>query len=89
MHVISKDFNSPALKHKKHWNSFNTDFLMHPSDVIKDLEKHGEVQKTSEDVIKEYLQTPLKCNLCSYIPKHMPDLKKHLLMHVDKYKGIR
>lgn len=89
MHVVSKDFDSPALKHKKHWNSFNTDFLMHPTIVIEHLKEHGEVQRPPDDEIKKFIDTPLKCNSCSYKPKHMPDLKKHLLTHVDLYKGKR
>ncbi|KAI8045963.1 hypothetical protein M5D96_002154 [Drosophila gunungcola] len=28
LHVISKDFVSPSLKNKKHWNSFNTDLFV-------------------------------------------------------------
>lgn len=28
LHVISTDFNSPSLKTKKHWNSFNTAFFV-------------------------------------------------------------
>lgn len=28
LHVISDDMNSPCLKSKKHWNSFNTDFFL-------------------------------------------------------------
>ena len=28
VHVISRDFISPCLKHKKHWNSFNTDYFI-------------------------------------------------------------
>lgn len=28
LHVISRDFHSPCLKTKKHWNSFNTPFLL-------------------------------------------------------------
>lgn len=28
LHVISDDMNSPFLKTKKHWNSFNTDFFL-------------------------------------------------------------
>lgn len=27
LHVISKDFNSPSLKTKIHWNSYNTKFF--------------------------------------------------------------
>lgn len=87
--MISKDFDSPSLKHKKHWNSFNTDFLVHPSTVIEHLEKYGEVERPSEVTIKQFVDKPLKCNTCTYIPKNMPDLKKHLLTHVALYKGIR
>lgn len=87
LHVVSKDFDSPSLKHKKHWNSFNTDFLVHPQTVIKDLEEYGEVQRPADDVIKNFIEQKLKCNSCNYVPKHMPDLKKHLLTHVDLYKG--
>lgn len=28
LHVISDDMNSPSLKTKKHWNSFNTEFFL-------------------------------------------------------------
>lgn len=28
LHVISTDFDSPYLKNKKHWNSFNTEFFV-------------------------------------------------------------
>lgn len=28
LHVISQDFDSPCLKNKKHWNSFNTDYFL-------------------------------------------------------------
>lgn len=28
LHVISRDFHSPWLKTKKHWNSFNSPFLL-------------------------------------------------------------
>lgn len=28
LHVISDDMNSPSVKTKKHWNSFNTDFFL-------------------------------------------------------------
>ncbi|XP_006863086.1 PREDICTED: aprataxin isoform X2 [Chrysochloris asiatica] len=28
LHVISQDFDSPCLKNKKHWNSFNTEYFI-------------------------------------------------------------
>lgn len=40
LHVLSKDFVSDRLKHKLHWNSFNTDFFMpFESEVIAFPEK--------------------------------------------------
>lgn len=39
LHMLSDDMNSPFLKTKKHWNSFNTDFFLlskskHPLEQI-------------------------------------------------------
>ena len=28
LHVISQDFDSPSLKTKKHWNSYNTKYFI-------------------------------------------------------------
>ncbi|KAG5670706.1 hypothetical protein PVAND_000952 [Polypedilum vanderplanki] len=85
LHVVSKDFDSPALKNKRHWNSFNTEFLLPIDKIRNDLNKFGVVQKMSAEKIKDLLNTPLKCNTCNYVPKHMPDLKNHLLKHADQY----
>ncbi|KAI4331613.1 hypothetical protein MLD38_029787 [Melastoma candidum] len=41
LHVISQDFNSPHLKNKKHWNSFNTAFFQDSVDVIEEVAKNG------------------------------------------------
>jgi len=36
LHVISRDFVSPSLKTKKHWNSFNTDlFVPYKSKILR------------------------------------------------------
>ncbi|KAL7023560.1 hypothetical protein ACKWTF_012677 [Chironomus riparius] len=85
LHVVSKDFNSQCLKHKKHWNSFNTDFLVPVEKVRNELKSHGHVQQLSDETLQKLINTPLKCNTCSYIPKHMPDLKKHLITHLPNY----
>lgn len=34
VHIISDDFDSPALKTQKHWNSFNTNFFV-PAEVVE------------------------------------------------------
>ncbi|XP_050518723.1 aprataxin [Diabrotica virgifera virgifera] len=82
MHVISDDFNSMCLKHKKHWNSFTTDFFLKPEDVIESLETHGKVCILTPAQCKTLIAAPLKCHKCDYKPKNMPDLKKHILSHI-------
>ena len=44
MHIISRDFISSALKTKKHWNSFTTEFFLKPSFIIDQLETVGSVK---------------------------------------------
>lgn len=82
LHVISDDMNSPALKNKKHWNSFTTDFLIPSETIIENLEKNGTISLPSDKQCEEYLKRDLKCNKCEYLPKNMPDLKKHILRHL-------
>ncbi|XP_071648549.1 aprataxin isoform X1 [Temnothorax longispinosus] len=84
LHVISTDFNSPCLKTKYHWNSFTTPFFLYSSDVCRQLREEGEIKKVSPQKCTDYLQTKLKCHKCSTQPKNMPDLKRHLLTHIDK-----
>jgi aprataxin len=85
LHVISKDFVSPCLKNKNHWNSFNTDFLWPVSKILNDLDKFGKVQRLPVGNYESLLNTQLKCNTCCYAAKNMPDLKKHLLIHESLY----
>ena len=81
LHVISRDFISPYLKHKKHWNSFNTDYFIDSHLVIERIELDGEFVEPSPEVSKQLLNTPLKCNQCEYVPTNFPALKQHLLTH--------
>ncbi|ESO12979.1 hypothetical protein HELRODRAFT_62577, partial [Helobdella robusta] len=80
LHAISKDFNSTCLKTKKHWNSFNTEYFIESSDLIKKLEIEGSVSydKAKYDVL---LKSNLKCHLCSKELNTIPALKEHLLKH--------
>ncbi|CAH0547720.1 unnamed protein product [Brassicogethes aeneus] len=84
LHVISDDMDSVCLKNKKHWNSFTTDFFVKSEEVIKSLEDNGKVVLPSKEECKKFMETPLKCHKCSVIPKNMPDLKKHILTHLEK-----
>lgn len=86
LHVISTDFNSPYLKTKYHWNSFTTPFFLHSSDVCRQLRETNQIEKIPVETCEDYLATKLKCHKCSAQPKNMPDLKRHLLTHIDSKK---
>ena len=85
MHVISQDFDSPCLKNKKHWNSFNTEYFVPCEIVLNLLKKNGScssVQDANNRDKKELLSRDLICNQCNFKPKNMPDLKNHLKTHL-------
>ncbi|XP_078070071.1 aprataxin [Mustelus asterias] len=79
LHVISQDFDSPCLKNKKHWNSFNTDYFLESEDVMKMVERDGKV--TVKDGTAELLKLPLMCHVCQRQQSTMPQLKEHLKKH--------
>uniref|UniRef100_A0A182JY78 HIT domain-containing protein n=1 Tax=Anopheles christyi TaxID=43041 RepID=A0A182JY78_9DIPT len=83
LHVISKDYYSPCLSHRYHWNAFNTEFLMRHENVVEKLHETGQIKRPSIQYIMQLLETPLRCNQCIYEPKHFADLKQHLKLHVE------
>jgi len=83
LHVISQDFNSPCLKHKKHWNSFTTTYFVPSETVLEELRSTGRFTEREEQA-KTLLGTPLKCHKCEYRPQNFPDLKRHLGTHNRK-----
>ena len=78
LHSISQDFDSPCLKHKKHWNSFNTEYFIPAEQAIEDLKENGEVNLPDNEEGRALLKKDLKCHKCDYAPKHLPDLKSHI-----------
>lgn len=84
LHVISQDFDSPCLKHKKHWNSFTTDFFREATAVEAELAETGEVAKWDPHLLDALLKTDLKCHECREPFKTIPALKSHLKKHVGK-----
>ncbi|XP_059830780.1 aprataxin isoform X5 [Hypanus sabinus] len=79
LHVISQDFDSPCLKTKKHWNSFNTDYFLESQDVMKMVEQNGKV--IVKDDMPELLKMPLLCHVCRQESSTIPQLKEHLRKH--------
>ncbi|NXU95357.1 APTX protein, partial [Xiphorhynchus elegans] len=82
LHVISQDFDSPALKTKKHWNSFTTDYFLNSQDVIEMVRSKGKVMV--KDHVSELLKLPLRCHRCKQQLSTIPQLKEHLRKHWPK-----
>ncbi|NXJ66305.1 APTX protein, partial [Rostratula benghalensis] len=82
LHVISQDFDSPALKTKKHWNSFTTDYFLDSEDVIEMIRSKGKVMV--KDHVSKLLTLPLRCHRCKQQLSTIPQLKEHLRKHWPK-----
>uniref|UniRef100_A0A8C6RA54 Aprataxin n=1 Tax=Nannospalax galili TaxID=1026970 RepID=A0A8C6RA54_NANGA len=82
LHVISQDFDSPCLKNKKHWNSFNTEYFLESQAVIKMVQEAGRV--IVQDGMSELLKLPLRCHECQQPLPSIPQLKEHLREHWSK-----
>uniref|UniRef100_F6R505 Aprataxin n=1 Tax=Bos taurus TaxID=9913 RepID=F6R505_BOVIN len=82
LHVISQDFDSPCLKNKKHWNSFNTEYFLESQAVIEMVQEAGRV--TVRDGMPELLKLPLRCHECQQLLPSIPQLKEHLRKHWSK-----
>ncbi|NXG56531.1 APTX protein, partial [Hemiprocne comata] len=82
LHVISQDFDSPALKTKKHWNSFTTDYFLSSQDVIDMVRSKGKVMV--KDHTSDLLKLPLRCHRCKQQLSTIPQLKEHLRKHWAK-----
>ncbi|TLD29649.1 HIT-like protein [Venturia nashicola] len=79
-HILSKDRNSPSLKHRKHYNSFNTRFFVPVDDLPldEDDERHGAGGFLSDD---------MTCWRCGQNFKNQfAKLKPHLDMEFQAWK---
>ena len=74
MHVISQDFDSPCLKHKKHWNSFTTTFFVPIEELLIAVSKGD----TDFSYRQNRLQGGLKCHRCGKVQANIPKLKEHI-----------
>ncbi|KZO95764.1 HIT-like protein [Calocera viscosa TUFC12733] len=81
-HVISSDLISPALKNKKHYNSFHPTlgFFLHLNDVLEWLTEEKLAGKLHINSAKYegLLKTDLACFKCDEPFKQIPRLKEHL-----------
>ncbi|KAG2429067.1 hypothetical protein HXX76_011307 [Chlamydomonas incerta] len=79
LHVISQDFDSPALKNKKHWNTFTTEFFLPLDQVLGELASQGRVTLISEAEEKRLEGKELSCHACGKLEKNIPALKSHIV----------
>ena len=84
MHVVSQDFDSERLKHKKHWNSFTTEFFMDAERIISSLEEKGHVEVFDKAKCDSLRKRPLRCHVCGEEPSNFPKLKAHIKQHTPK-----
>ncbi|KAH8277473.1 hypothetical protein KR026_011386 [Drosophila bipectinata] len=87
LHVISKDFDSPSLKTKKHWNSFNTDLFVPFEKLFAQVEKDNCFNRLPKSLKDELLAKPLLCNQCRFTSTNLPTLKEHLAEHYREKKA--
>jgi len=78
MHVISQDFQVPAMRSKKHWNAFTTDFFVDANLFITTLRTQGFIE-LDHSFYDGLLKGPLRCRKCKKEFKSMPKLKTHFL----------
>jgi hypothetical protein len=76
-HIISQDFDAPALKTKKHWHSFTSPFFLKARAVEAAVREEGRVvvEKPRAGAL---LKQPLRCHACGAAQVNMPALKAHV-----------
>lgn len=82
VHVLSRDMHSPSLKHRKHYNSFTTPFLVSLDDFP--LAADDPRRRTKEEA---YLHWDLRCWRCGRnFGNKFKELKAHLELEFDEWK---
>jgi len=90
VHVLSADLCSPAMKTKKHYNSFHPKhgFFLHFDEVLSWLDAEESYFETMSKLEKSRYEPLLKddlvCWRCGHVLKNMPALKVHLQEEWDK-----
>lgn len=80
VHVLSQDFQSPCLRNKKHYNSFQPPFLIGLASLISELETCGNAMGAVTVAEAEaWLKRDLRCSACgAEFGSRFADLKRHL-----------
>lgn len=82
VHVLSRDMRSESLRHRKHYNSFNTPFLVSLDDFpLRDDDPRRDTKEAG------YLRRDLRCWRCGRnFGNQFQKLKAHLEEEFDQWK---
>ncbi|KAL7812212.1 HIT-like domain-containing protein [Trichoderma gracile] len=84
VHVFSRDMHSPCLKHRKHYNSFNTPFLVDIADFPLAKEDVRRGRGTREE---SFMKRDLVCWRCGRnFGNRFKELKGHLEDEFEEWK---
>ncbi|KAH9027681.1 hypothetical protein EDB84DRAFT_1670019 [Lactarius hengduanensis] len=89
LHVLSSDLTAPALKTKRHYNSFSprTGFFVPLAEVRTWFDDAAAaVRRLAPEEYEPRLKYALECFRCEQPAKNMPALKKHLQ---DEFDALR
>ncbi|KAK9422107.1 hypothetical protein SUNI508_05115 [Seiridium unicorne] len=82
VHVISRDMSSECMRHRKHYNSFNTPFLIDVTDFPL-----AEDDPRRHPGHAGYLNQDFKCWRCGqHFGNKFKQLKEHLMQEFDEWK---
>ena len=83
VHIISPDMSQPTMKHRKHYNSFNTDFFI----PLKDFPLAEDDERRKVRYQNERLQDDFECWRCrKRFGNKFKELKEHLLAEFEEWK---
>ena len=80
LHIISTDFDSPALKTKHHVNSFVTPFFVSLASMVDSLTAHGTtaVARPALPALEALLHGDMRCPHCQQLQATVPAFKRHV-----------
>ncbi|TFB04907.1 Aprataxin-like protein [Trichoderma ghanense] len=85
VHVFSRDMHSPAMKHRKHYNSFNTPFLVDIADFPLDGDDVRRGRGASRE--ESFMKRDLVCWRCGRnFGNRFKELKGHLEDEFEEWK---
>lgn len=83
IHIISQDMHSPSLKHKKHYNSFNTPFFV----PVSAFPLSEDDDRLNPNMSHHYLKRDLVCWRCGEnFGARFVKLKEHLQSEWEEWK---